>query len=251
VDASSGDKNLSANITWFSPCHDLSRTRTDAQHHKGRPDGTRVARSLTITISFWKVYMANTFHQERSPSKKSGDRHGCVALAGISACLVASWSQSAYATQTESPREPIPLSVASPPPSTISPGFASSAPPETTATSPKTVMASYQGSETAGQPTASGEPYNPNDLTAASRNLPMGSIVMVTNPDTGRSVKVRINDRGPFVHGRSLDLSKRAAEKIGITHKGVTRVKVRRLIRRQSRVNPNRLQLRRQQRRIN
>jgi rare lipoprotein A len=113
-------------------------------------------------------------------------------------------------------------------------------------------MASYQGSGTAGQPTASGEPYNPNDLTAASGDLPIGSIVMVTNPDTGRSVKVRINDRGPFVHGRSLDLSKRAAEKIGITHKGVTRVKVRRLIRTQSPVNSKRrLQLQRQHRRIN
>jgi rare lipoprotein A len=112
-------------------------------------------------------------------------------------------------------------------------------------------MASYQGSGSAGQATASGEPYNPNDLTAASRNLPIGSMVMVTNPDTGRSVKVRINDRGPFVHGRSLDLSKRAAEKIGITHKGVTRVEVRRLVRTQPRVNPNRLQLRRRQRRNN
>jgi rare lipoprotein A len=88
------------------------------------------------------------------------------------------------------------------------------------------VTASYQGSSTAGQATASGEPYNPNDLTAASRNLPIGSTVKVTNPETGGSVKVRINDRGPFVHGRSLDLSKRAADKIGITHKGVARVKV-------------------------
>jgi len=90
----------------------------------------------------------------------------------------------------------------------------------------KTVTASYQGSDTAGQTTASGESYNPNKLTAASRNLPIGSTVKVTNPETGRSVKVRINDRGPFVHGRSLDLSKSAAEKIGITHKGVARVKV-------------------------
>jgi rare lipoprotein A len=88
------------------------------------------------------------------------------------------------------------------------------------------VTASYQGSSTAGQATASGEPYNPNDLTAASRNLPIGSRVKVTNPETGRSVKVRINDRGPFVHGRSLDLSKSAAEKIGITHSGVARVKI-------------------------
>jgi rare lipoprotein A len=52
---------------------------------------------------------------------------------------------------------------------------------------------------------------------------------MVTNPATGRSVKVRINDRGPNVHGRSLDLSKRAAEEIGITKKGVARVGVKRV----------------------
>jgi rare lipoprotein A len=91
------------------------------------------------------------------------------------------------------------------------------------------VRASYQGSDTAGDTTASGEAYNPNALTAASRNLPMGSIVRVTNPATGRSVKVRINDRGPFVHGRSLDLSQGAAEKLGIIDKGVARLKVTRV----------------------
>jgi len=90
----------------------------------------------------------------------------------------------------------------------------------------KTVTASYQGSSTAGHVTAGGEPYNPRALTAASRNLPIGSTVKVTNPQTGRSVKVRINDRGPFVHGRSLDLSKSAAEKLGIAHDGVARVKI-------------------------
>ena len=91
------------------------------------------------------------------------------------------------------------------------------------------MRASYQGNAQAGHPTASGEPYNPNDLTAASRTLPFGSSVMVTNPETGRSVKVRINDRGPYIRGRSLDLSKRAAEKIGLTEKGVARVKVKRV----------------------
>jgi rare lipoprotein A len=95
--------------------------------------------------------------------------------------------------------------------------------------SPKTVLTSYQGSGTAGRPTASGERYNPNDLTAASRNLPLGSTVKVTNAQTGQAVNVRINDRGPFVRGRSLDLSRKAAETIGITDKGVARVKVMRL----------------------
>lgn len=136
---------------------------------------------------------------------------------GIGVCLVVSLA--ACATQTESPQAPMPRAVAQPPP-------ALAAPHETSAKPSKTVKASYQGSGTAGHRTASGEAYNPNGLTAASRTLPIGSTVKVTNPATGRSVKVLINDRGPFVHGRSLDLSKRAAEKIGITNKGVARVKV-------------------------
>ena len=85
------------------------------------------------------------------------------------------------------------------------------------------------GNEEKGRRTASGEIYDPNELTAASKTLPLGSTVEVTNPSTGRSVKVRINDRGPYVRGRSIDLSKRAAEEIGLTDKGVGRVKIRRV----------------------
>jgi rare lipoprotein A len=87
-------------------------------------------------------------------------------------------------------------------------------------------MASWYGSEFAGRSTTSGEPFNPNRLTAASITLPLGSVVNVENPRNGRSVKVRINDCGPFVVGRSLDLSLRAAQTIGITRQGVVRVKV-------------------------
>ncbi|MGO9604512.1 MAG: septal ring lytic transglycosylase RlpA family protein [Candidatus Binataceae bacterium] len=93
----------------------------------------------------------------------------------------------------------------------------------------KEVRASYQGNAQAGHLTASGERYDPSDLTAASRTLPIGSLVIVTNPTTGRSVKVRINDRGPYAGSRSLDLSKRAAEKIGLTDKGIARVEVKRV----------------------
>jgi rare lipoprotein A len=94
----------------------------------------------------------------------------------------------------------------------------------------RAVRASYQGNTYAGRRTASGEPYDPGALTAASRSLPIGSSVMVSNPATGRSVKVRINDRGgPGVHGQGLDLSKRAAEEIGMTRKGVARVSVKRI----------------------
>jgi rare lipoprotein A len=90
----------------------------------------------------------------------------------------------------------------------------------------RTEVASWYGPGFAGRRTSSGETYNPEALTAASKTLPLGSHVRVTNPDTGRSVVVRINDRGPFVRGRSLDLSHGAAQQIGLTGKGVGRVRV-------------------------
>ena len=95
-----------------------------------------------------------------------------------------------------------PLAVALPAPPPSEP-----AAPQISAKPSKAVRASYQGNAQAGHPIASGETYDPNDLTAASRTLPIGSSVIVTNPATGGSMKVRINDRGPYVRGRSLDLS--------------------------------------------
>jgi rare lipoprotein A (peptidoglycan hydrolase) len=99
-------------------------------------------------------------------------------------------------------------------------------PHESYGTSSRTEVASWYGPGFAGRRTSSGETYNPEALTAASKTLPLGSHVRVTNPDTGRSVVVRINDRGPFVRGRSLDLSHGAAQQIGLTGKGVGRVRV-------------------------
>jgi rare lipoprotein A len=81
----------------------------------------------------------------------------------------------------------------------------------------------------AGRRTASGEVFDPDAMTAASKTLPIGSRVIVTNPKNGKSVTVRINDRGPHVRGRSLDLSRRAAEELGITEKGVARLKIQRV----------------------
>jgi rare lipoprotein A (peptidoglycan hydrolase) len=110
-----------------------------------------------------------------------------------------------------------------PPPPTIAQPIQPSARPTPAV---HVVKASWYGPGLAGKKTTSGEVYNPKALTAASKTLPIGSVVKVTNPQNGKSVNVRINDRGPFVPGRSLDLSQRAAEKIGVTHKGVARVKV-------------------------
>jgi rare lipoprotein A len=88
------------------------------------------------------------------------------------------------------------------------------------------VTASRYSADLAGNCTSNGERYNPNSLTAASRTLPIGSTVKVTNVDNGNSVNVRINDRGPHVRGRSLDLSTRAARDIGLADQGVAKVKI-------------------------
>lgn len=81
-------------------------------------------------------------------------------------------------------------------------------------------VASYYGAEFAGRRTASGERFDPRALTAAHRTLPFGTRVRVTNPANGRSVVVRINDRGPFIRGRTIDLSRGAAERIGLVGPG-------------------------------
>lgn len=87
--------------------------------------------------------------------------------------------------------------------------------------------ASYYADSLAGNPTASGEPYDPAKLTAASRDLPFGTRVRVVRMDDGRSVVVRINDRGPFNdRSRIVDLSRAAAERIGMIRAGVVEVRV-------------------------
>lgn len=85
-----------------------------------------------------------------------------------------------------------------------------------------------------GRRTASGEPHDQNALTAASRLLPLGASATVTNLDTGKSVQVEIIDRGPYVGGRVIDLSRRAAARIGLDRRqGIARVKVEAHARRQ------------------
>jgi peptidoglycan lytic transglycosylase len=85
-------------------------------------------------------------------------------------------------------------------------------------------MASYYGHELAGNRTASGERFNPQALTAAHRSLPMGTRIRVTNQANGRSVVVRVNDRGPFARGRIIDVSLAAAREIAMVRTGTARV---------------------------
>ena len=90
----------------------------------------------------------------------------------------------------------------------------------------ETGMASFYGDAFEGKQTASGEPYKASELTAAHRTLAFGTRVRVTNLANDRSVIVRVNDRGPFVKERIIDLSKAAAAKLDYIDKGVTRVRI-------------------------
>lgn len=86
--------------------------------------------------------------------------------------------------------------------------------------------ASWYGGKFHGRKTANGERYNMHELTAAHRSLPFGTMVRVINETNGQSVIVRINDRGPFVGNRVIDLSHQAASQIGMVNAGVARVKL-------------------------
>jgi rare lipoprotein A len=89
-----------------------------------------------------------------------------------------------------------------------------------------TMKASWYGPKFHGKLTANGEIYDQMALTAAHKSLTFGTLLKVTNPRNGRSVIVRINDRGPYIQGRDLDLSKGAAIELGMLKKGVGRVKI-------------------------
>ena len=90
-------------------------------------------------------------------------------------------------------------------------------------------LASWYGPGFIGHRTSNGEIFNEDQLTAASRSLPLGTYARVTNLDTGKSVIVRVNDRGPYVRGRGIDLSQAAAARVGLARRGIARVSVARL----------------------
>ena len=88
----------------------------------------------------------------------------------------------------------------------------------------KAALATYYHPKFEGRRTSSGTRYHAKKLTAAHRSLPFGTIVTVTNPENGKSVKVKITDRGPFVKRIAIDLSERAAKLIGIFNEGIAKV---------------------------
>jgi rare lipoprotein A (peptidoglycan hydrolase) len=93
-----------------------------------------------------------------------------------------------------------------------------------------TGIASWYGDREQGRLTASGQIFDMNGLTAASRTIRLGSMIIVENAETGRMVPVLINDRGPYITGRGLDVSKAVAERLGILKKGLAKVRVYELV---------------------
>lgn len=91
----------------------------------------------------------------------------------------------------------------------------------------ETGMASWYGDQFNGRPTATGERFDMHALTAAHKTLPLPALVEVTNTSNGRRIVVRVNDRGPFVDGRIIDLSRGSAEALGLLQRGVGEVRVR------------------------
>jgi rare lipoprotein A len=87
-------------------------------------------------------------------------------------------------------------------------------------------IASWYGGRHQGRLTASGEVFDENKLTAAHRTLPLVTWARVTNLENGRAIAVRVNDRGPYIDGRVIDLSTRAAEELGMTEQGLARVRI-------------------------
>jgi rare lipoprotein A len=120
---------------------------------------------------------------------------------------------------------PAPVYLGAPPTGTEQPSRAADKPGEGTALTFSGV-ASYYGKEFHGRKTASGERYDMHALTAAHRTLPFGTIVRVTSAASGKSVQVRINDRGPFIADRIIDLSYAAAKAIGMLSVGQVRIDI-------------------------
>jgi rare lipoprotein A len=134
---------------------------------------------------------------------------------------------------TTPPSPPSPASPAGVPARVVLPGAPDSvaAPattpipaPERLVLATQTGAASFYANSLAGRPTASGAPYDPTAFMAAHREYPFGTVLRVTNPANGRSVEVVVLDRGPFVAGRIVDLSRVAAESLDMIRQGVVQV---------------------------
>lgn len=124
------------------------------------------------------------------------------------------------------PRETPPIAKVPSPPETEPAPLVATIPEPSQQTTMETGLASWYGPKFHGKLTASGEVFNQEQFTAAHPTLPWGSRVRVTNLDNGKSIEVRINDRGPFRRGRIIDVSRAAARALGMVARGITTVRV-------------------------
>ncbi|CCD84104.1 conserved exported protein of unknown function [Bradyrhizobium sp. ORS 285] len=146
----------------------------------------------------------------------------CAAAASLAACAQSSAVRQARLTAPAAAEfRPTVQRAETAPESVVRVRHAEASPPA--AHSASSGLASYYSE---GHKTASGERFDPSELTAAHRSLPFGTRLQVTNVKTGRSVVVRVNDRGPFVQGRVVDVSYSAAQALGMINTGVAPVKV-------------------------
>jgi len=152
-----------------------------------------------------------------------------LAAASLAACarssVVASHSESFIASRSAALQRERPASVAMIRPVAVTSPSAPFVPPSTT-DGMRVASLGLASFYTEGTRTASGEKFNTHELTAAHRTLPFGTRLRVTNVVTGRSVTVRVNDRGPYVPGRIVDVSYSAAESLGMVGRGVAKVKL-------------------------
>ena len=158
----------------------------------------------------------NRIHAPKGRSLRTALIAGVLGMAPLAASTAATPADGALPLETSvAAVEIVPLA------DTPLPEQATSAPAELPATtSLGSGTASYYASKFQGRRTASGEAFDNGAMTAAHRTLPFGSLVRVTNPATGASVVVRINDRGPFTRGRMIDVSRAAAEELGLIARG-------------------------------
>ena len=163
----------------------------------------------------------------RSKNAKNASFAGLFAALALSACA----AQQSPAPDAPPPAEPAPHAAASPAALTAKKAARQSAAKkadktEKTAKFSQTGKASWYGPGFHGKKTANGERFDMNTLTAAHRTLPISSRVRVTNLANGKSVVVRINDRGPYHGNRVMDLSKAAAQELGFIRTGTAQVKI-------------------------
>src|SRR5271167_558369 len=143
-----------------------------------------------------------------------------VSLLGLAACSQAGQNPESAGAYPPAPGVPSSLRADG------SPGWADGGDQKASATFSEVGLASWYGKVRRGRLTASGEKFDPREMTGAHRTLAFNTVVRVTSVDQGAMVKVRINDRGPFVRGRVIDLSSRAATALGIRGEGTIPVKL-------------------------